>query len=35
MTLKDCTKAELLWLIDRLRTRGMYPAWTLDHRPVP
>ena len=26
MTLKGCTKAELLWLIDRLRTRGMYLA---------
>ena len=24
MTLKDCTKAELLWIIDRLRNRGLY-----------
>ena len=24
MTLKDCTKAELLWVIDRLRNRGLY-----------
>ena len=26
MTLKDCTKAELLWIIDRLRNRGLYCA---------
>ena len=29
MTLKDCTKAELLWIIDRLRNRGLYRLDTI------
>ena len=29
MTLKDCTKAELLWIIDRLRNHGLYRLDTI------
>ena len=29
MTLKGCTKAELLWIIDRLRNHGLYRLDTI------